>query len=263
MASDTIVPNADSSPLQWSTFGSGSSHAGRINSGVSTPNDTNGIRSTTVLDDDRLDFTASAFSDSDVITRVDVRLRYQSNVGSAENKISVIIYIGGAPKGGTTTIVTNDSSWHDLTVNVSSWNLDWTASELAGLQVNVQSAQTGKSPVAFQIDISEIEVLITGDPPWVSHGTPFLYTTANWTAGSSMYFETYIRRTTGIAEARLYNVTDAVGVVNSNVAASTSSFIRLRSGAITLIDGKTYIAQFGAAKADAGEALGAKIINIQ
>lgn len=263
MANETLKPNIDSSPLQWGTFGGGFTHSDRVNSGVSTPDDTNGIRSTTEDEEDLLDFDDSTFVDADTITNVDISFRYKSSVGSADNKIQIALYIGGVNKGAVTTTLTNDASFHNVTVGLGAWDLDWTAAELDGLQVFIKSQQAGKTPVALQIDVSEIEVIITAEPPFVSYGVPFLYTAVNWTAGSTMYFETYMKATTGLAEARVYNVTDATAVANSTIVTTSGSLIRFRSAAFTLTDGKTYIAQFGAAKADAGEALGAKIINVQ
>ena len=103
---------------------------------------------------------------------------------------------------------------------------------------------------------------------YTSAGPPWLYTSANWTSGSSIFFEAYIRQTTNKAYARLFDV-DVGGAVGSSTVNTTSgSFVRLRSSALTeqsggLVDGNEYIAQFGRSGSDAGEALGAKIIVVQ
>ena len=92
-----------------------------------------------------------------------------------------------------------------------------------------------------------------------SFGLPFLYTTANWSGTPSIFFEVFMRATSGTARARLYNETDAVAVTNSDVSTASVTYVRIRSAALTLTDGKVYVAQFGT-EDGAGGFKGAKII---
>lgn len=97
-------------------------------------------------------------------------------------------------------------------------------------------------------------------PAYTTFGMPFLYTSANWATGSSFYFEAYIRQTTGEAFARLYDNTAASAVTNGEVSTTSSSFTRLRTAALTLVNGNEYVVQFGTDPAHAGETLGGRII---
>ena len=93
-------------------------------------------------------------------------------------------------------------------------------------------------------------------------GAPFLFTSANW-SGVDFHLEVFMRSTSGTVEAQLHNVTDDTVVTGSNLLTTSISFVRLRSGALTLADGKEYRVQFGANGADAGEFLSGKLIGIQ
>ncbi len=95
---------------------------------------------------------------------------------------------------------------------------------------------------------------------YVLIGEVFSYTSANYGPGLANYFEVFHRATTGTAYARLYNTTDSAVVTGSEVNTASGTLVRQRSGAITLADGKTYRAQFGTVAADAGEAVGAKVV---
>ena len=89
-----------------------------------------------------------------------------------------------------------------------------------------------------------IEVPAVGTT-WTSYGFPMLYTDADWQAGTLFYFEAYFRATSGTSRARLFNATDLTAVSGSEVSTTGTSLVRLRSGAISLTDGKDYLAQFG------------------
>jgi len=96
----------------------------------------------------------------------------------------------------------------------------------------------------------------------VCYGMPFRYDTANWHGEIKFYFEVYMRASNGTVYATLYNETDQVKVTTSQVSTSNSEFQRLRSPEFTLIDGKTYRAQFCKVAANTGEFLGAQLIAI-
>ena len=92
-----------------------------------------------------------------------------------------------------------------------------------------------------------------------SFGLPFLYTAANW-GTVSFFLEVWMRAATGTARARLYNETDGVAVTGSDLTTTSGSYVRLRSGALTLTDGKLYNVQYGSEDADSGAFRGGKLV---
>lgn len=72
-----------------------------------------------------------------------------------------------------------------------------------------------------------------------------LYTAANWGSGISMYFETTVRAISGTVYARVWDDTLGVEVAGSELSTMSTSFVRLRSAALTLTDGSEYVIQLG------------------
>ena len=64
----------------------------------------------------------------------------------------------------------------------------------------------------------------------------------------------------GTAKARIYNVTDAAAVAGSEVTTTSTTYVRLRSGAVTLANTKEYQVQFGADGSDGGFFRSAKLV---
>lgn len=61
-----------------------------------------------------------------------------------------------------------------------------------------------------------------------------------------IFFEAYLRAVSGLARARLFNKTDNAVVPGSEVSTTSGLRTRVRSGALTLVDGKEYVTQIGA-----------------
>lgn len=95
----------------------------------------------------------------------------------------------------------------------------------------------------------------------VRRGSPFLFTSANW-GTQSFFLEVYMRATVGTAEAELYNVTDNATVANSGVSTTSTSLVRLRSTAITLVNGKEYRVQLLHLGPDGGAIVSARLIAV-
>jgi hypothetical protein len=93
------------------------------------------------------------------------------------------------------------------------------------------------------------------------YGHPFLYTAANW-SNVTFVFEVYMRATVGTVNARAFNETDGTPLAGSDVSTASGSLVRLRSGAVTLIDGKEYRSQFALSAGASGETLSAELIAI-
>src|SRR3989344_1530051 len=100
-------------------------------------------------------------------------------------------------------------------------------------------------------------------PDFTSYGSPFLYTEANWAggAGSSFTFELYWRKTVGNVFARVYDETSSAEVTGSLVYISDATFVRTRTGDLTLTDGHVYRAQLGHVTGASGEVYSAKFLS--
>jgi len=100
-------------------------------------------------------------------------------------------------------------------------------------------------------------------PSYVSYGSPFLYTQANWNSGSgsSFTFEVYWKKTIGNVFARVWDETSSAEVTGSVVYISDSTFVRTRTGDLTLTDGHIYRAQLGHVTGASGEVYSAKLLS--
>jgi hypothetical protein len=97
---------------------------------------------------------------------------------------------------------------------------------------------------------------------WLESGRLFLYTAANWGYTRTWYFEATLKATVGTARAKLYDVTAASYVTDSEVTTTSSTKTRVRSSAITLTDGHTYEVHFGALPAATCAAHGACLVGV-
>lgn len=94
---------------------------------------------------------------------------------------------------------------------------------------------------------------------YVFIGTAKTYST---TGGGTPYYEAFYRATTGTAHTRLYDLTAAAPVADSDLSRTGTTHDLERSIALTLTNGNKYRAQFGKQGADAGAALGGEIVVI-
>ncbi len=78
--------------------------------------------------------------------------------------------------------------------------------------------------------------------------------------GLDRVFEVDMLQTTGTAHARLWDKTGAAVVTSSELSTTSGTIVRLRTGTLTLIDGREYQAQFGTTAADAGEGYFAALV---
>jgi len=98
-----------------------------------------------------------------------------------------------------------------------------------------------KFVIGKTLTVTEVSVVTLGR--YRTFGSPFLFTEDNWSA--TFYLEVHARATSGTLKARLYNLTDSTPVADSEVSTTSSTFVRLRSAAVSLVDGKEYAVQFG------------------
>jgi hypothetical protein len=98
---------------------------------------------------------------------------------------------------------------------------------------------------------------------WHSIGTPRRYIAGD-NIGLSFGMEVYMRATQGRVNARLYNVTDSLPVVGSDVftEAPPTDFTIVRTPILVLTDGKEYVSQFAlnATGTNSGEVRGASAV---
>lgn len=97
---------------------------------------------------------------------------------------------------------------------------------------------------------------------WYTKDGVFEYTAANWTRAVAFYHEARMVASSGTVHARVYDNTAAAAVASSELSSAAASRTRLRSAALTLIDGHEYEGQVGAGAADAGEVT-SKVIAVE
>jgi hypothetical protein len=78
----------------------------------------------------------------------------------------------------------------------------------------------------------------------------------------SVYFEVYMRATSGTVYADLYDETGSAQVSGSQIATTSSTFTLRRTVALTLNIDSTYRPRFGVIGTDTGEGLGAVVLAI-
>ncbi len=90
------------------------------------------------------------------------------------------------------------------------------------------------------------------------------YTEVALNPASAWYFEAFLLAASGdTARARLYDITADAAVANSEVTTTNTAVTRVRSSAITLVDGHDYKAQFGSTLADTGYTHGADLVGVK
>lgn len=100
--------------------------------------------------------------------------------------------------------------------------------------------------------LAATEVTVATLGRYRSFGTPFLYTAANWSGGTTFYLEVYFRAVSGTARARLYDATTGAGVAGSEITTTGGTLTLARSGAVTLVNGHQYFLQLGTTGASVG-----------
>jgi hypothetical protein len=106
---------------------------------------------------------ASAIVDADTVTQVRIFVRATLNASDPDNNILVDLIIGGTAQGTQQETGHLTGSFVTYTMAHAGWDSDWTASQLAGMQVRLTSEQGGM-PAAYDVDVSEVEVEVTYTP---------------------------------------------------------------------------------------------------
>lgn len=104
-----------------------------------------------------------------------------------------------------------------------------------------------------EIDTAQVITRLATGFTYSSYGEAFLYTAADW-LNVTIKFEAHMRAITGTAYARLYNETTANPVIFSEVSTTSSTFVLVRSAALSLTDGHVYRAQLAKTAGIGGQA---------
>jgi hypothetical protein len=96
---------------------------------------------------------------------------------------------------------------------------------------------------------------------WNEYGTIGRHTSGSW-ANVTFHFEATMQANAGTVYARAFNKTDGLDVAGSQVSTMASVKTRVRSGSITLVDGKEYVSQFAHSVGGAGEMWGAQVLGV-
>ena len=97
---------------------------------------------------------------------------------------------------------------------------------------------------------------------YTSTGKFFLFTSSEWASTIVYKLETSFRATSGEVGVRLFDVTAAAAVANSEVTKTSTTLARHRTSALTLVDGHEYRMQVGIASGAAGAIVGAAIVGL-
>lgn len=169
MATETLRPNGDNAG--WSTGGWAD-----VDEGMPGDDDTTKVTETARNTAMLFDLTASAITDADTVNSVTVEMRARCDLASGDSDIAVQIYIGGVAQGAQVQLGVT-SSWASYTgLNDAGWNSDWTAAQLAGMQVEIDTTQGGM-PTTDLWEVSAIDVIIDytpaplgddSEPYWIS-----------------------------------------------------------------------------------------------
>jgi len=149
MPTENVVPNGDSSPLQWSKFagfGSPLFHFLTVDEGTSlgghTPDDTDGVETQTANDAVRFALGNLTGASGGTITQVDVNFRgwVDDDDGETDSYIEVRLYHSGSTEvtGNPKTITSTDLGGQRV---IAECTKSWTGLSLTETQANSLEVQ--------------------------------------------------------------------------------------------------------------------------
>ena len=111
------------------------------------------------------DLDASAINDIDVVTDVGitVRAKYFDKFGG-DGTLDVSLLVGGVSQGTETTSTLNSLFGNHVLSNAG-WDSDWTAAQLAGMQVKVVADSTFADDPTWSIDCIDVDITYTENDP--------------------------------------------------------------------------------------------------
>ena len=130
-----------------------------------------GVALETTVDNDvvLIDLTNSAIVDADTVNSVTVKIRAKDTSVSLKNDLIVDLFIGGAGQGTITSAALVSTYETRTLVDATNWDIDWTAAQLDGMQLEITANQIGKGEAAtWHMDEIEVDIdytlASTGDP---------------------------------------------------------------------------------------------------
>jgi len=108
------------------------------------------------------DLDASVIEDADTVTAVDMVIRGREGAGAAgTNSFRVTLLIGGAGQGAVNS-ATLTTSFQNLSLSAAGWDVDWTAAQMDGMQVQVEARQVGMAASGiWEIDCLDVDIVFT------------------------------------------------------------------------------------------------------
>ena len=154
---ETLVPDADDSGWPTGTFAN-------LDEGV--PGDEVAIMSSTDAEAPDvliLDLSASEVVDGDTVTNITINMWARVTGTGGKDDLIVYLLIGGVAQGTSVTHTSVGTSYSTLVSNDTGWNVDRTAAEMDGAQVQISTAQRGKGVAAtYEVDSVDVVVTFTG-----------------------------------------------------------------------------------------------------
>ena len=120
-----------------------------------------GVALETGVDDDivLIDLDNTALTDAHTINSVTVKILAKDTSPGTKNSLVVDLFIGGAGQGPVTSANLTASYGTVTLVDATNWDIDWTAAQLNGMQLQIRANQTGKGEEAtWHIDAIDVEV---------------------------------------------------------------------------------------------------------
>ena len=151
MTVETLLPSGDDNG--WPT-----NDWTDIDNTIATPS---GTALETTVDDDvvLIDLTNSVIVDGDTVNSVTVKIRAKDTSVSLKDSLVVDLFIGGAGQGQITSDVLVSTYATYTLVDATNWDIDWTAAQLDGMQLEITANQIGKGESAtWHIDEIEVDI---------------------------------------------------------------------------------------------------------
>ena len=151
MAVETLFPSGDDNGWptgDWTDIDEGIAAADAAILGATTDPDV-------VL----IDLDDSAIADADTVNSVTVKIRAKDTGSGGKNFLDVDLFIGGVGQGVVRTAALGNSYATFTLTDAVNWDVDWTAAQLDGMQLQITSIQTGKAVSAtWEIDAIDVDV---------------------------------------------------------------------------------------------------------
>ncbi len=154
MAGELLVPNGDDSGWTSGAFGDIDEEIANVDGAL--------MLTTVNPDVVILDLSASAVVDADTVTEITIDLWARVVGIGGKDDIVVDLLIGGVAQGAGVTHTSVGGTLGLLSATLTEWDVDRSASDMAGMQVQLSSVQRGKGEDAtYEVDAVDVNVTYT------------------------------------------------------------------------------------------------------